>query len=314
VNGKYETGTVVTATVISNAVTNFLHWEDQTTSSTRTIQVTADQTLTATFDQASFITGWDFRNTSPSSTRSGDYYSDLANTGSFSMYNADGTSAGWLGTSGAYSPALPCARMWTPVANFSTPRYYQASFSTTGYKNIVIKSQVGACYHAYPVILMQYSLDGTNYTTVNQVDITSVYNSGWATLNGSLPVAAEGQTKVYVRWIEDATSSPTLGSASDVDGTSITNAFVLADAVVEPSAGTDDTNTGAVTSVPAFTSANTNALVILVPSTSEALPKVGELVASSIQRTYTLVCPSAATGSEPFSVAQPELYTEVIST
>lgn len=261
VNGKYETGTVVTATVISNAVTNFLHWEDQTTSSTRTIQVTADQTLTATFDQASFITGWDFRNTSPSSTRSGDYYSDLANTGSFSMYNADGTSAGWLGTSGAYSPALPCARMWTPVANFSTPRYYQASFSTTGYKNIVIKSQVGACYHAYPVILMQYSLDGTNYTTVNQVDITSVYNSGWATLNGSLPVAAEGQTKVYVRWIEDATSSPTLGSASDVDGTSITNAFVFADV----NAGTDVTAPVFVSSVPAegSTTASANGSIVL---------------------------------------------------
>lgn len=238
-NGKFETGTIVTVTAESNKVSNFLYWEDNSTTLSRNIVVDGDKTLTATYDQIPFIVGWDLKAQSPSSARTGDYYSELSNSGSFAMYNADGSSAGWLPSTGAFSPSLPCARMWTPVANFDTPRYYQAVFSTIGYKNINVKSLIGASYHAYPVITLQYSTNGTTFTELNRVDITSIYNSSWADLDGVLPDTLNGKSKVYIRWIADASSSPTLGNATDVDGTAITNIFVFAEQdavndVIEP--------------------------------------------------------------------------------
>ncbi len=228
-NGKFETGTVVTVTAESNKVSNFLYWEDNTTSLARTITVDADKTLTANYDQIPFIVGWDLKVQTPSSSRPGDFYSELSNAGTFGLYNADGSSAGWLPSTGAFSPSLPCARMWTPVANFATPRYYQATFSTVGYKNIQVKSLVGASYHAYPVVTMQYSTNGTTFTELNRVDITSTYNAAWADLNGVLPDTLNGKAKVYIRWIADTNSTPTLGNATDVDGTAITNIYVYAD-------------------------------------------------------------------------------------
>lgn len=236
VNGKFEAGTSVTVTVASNKVSNFLFWEDNSTVLSRTLTVDKDISLTATFDQIPFIVGWDFKAQTPSSGRTGDYYAEFSNSGSFSMYNADGTSAGWLASTALYSPALPGIRMWTPVANFATPRYYQATFSTVGYKNIRVQSMIGASYHAYPVITVQYSTNGTNFTELNRVDITSVYNSGWADLNGVLPDSLNGKSKVYIRWIADINSTPILGNATDVDGTGITNVFVYADQeeVVDP--------------------------------------------------------------------------------
>jgi pectin methylesterase-like acyl-CoA thioesterase len=229
VDGKFETGTSVTVTVASNKVSNFLFWEDNSTVLSRTFTVDKDISLTATFDQIPFIVGWDFKVQTPSSGRTGDYYAEFSNSGSFSMYNADGTSAGWLASTALYNPALPGIRMWTPVANFATPRNYQATFSTVGYKNIRVQSMIGASYHAYPVITIQYSTNGTNFTELNRVDITSVYSSGWADLNGVLPDSLNGKSKVYIRWIADVTSSPLLGNAADVDGTAITNIFVYAD-------------------------------------------------------------------------------------
>lgn len=228
INGKYETGTVVTATIVPNAVTTFSKWDDNATDLSKNIIVTSDQTLTATFDVVPFIVGWDFKAQSPTSKRVGDFYSQVADKGFFSLYNADGSDAGWLASTSVYTPAYPAARMWTPVANFATPRYFHASFSTLGYKDIQVKSKVGASYHAYPVMTLQYSTDSITFTKVNQVDIASVYNTGWVDLNYTLPADANNKTRIYVRWVEDATSSPVLGSATDVDGSVISNVYIYA--------------------------------------------------------------------------------------
>ena len=231
-NGKYETGSVVIMKVVPNMATNFSYWEDNTTDLTRTIQVNADKSFAATFDEIPFITGWDFAVLTPLAGRSGDYFSETSNVGSISAYENTGVAVNWSASAAIYNPALPCIRLWTSVANFATPRYVQASFSTVGYKNINVKSKVGAQYHVYPIETMQYSLDGTNFTKIAQTDITSVYGSSWADLNATLPADAEGQTKIYVRWIEDATSTPVLGNATDIDGMALTNIFVYADKVV----------------------------------------------------------------------------------
>lgn len=233
-NGKYEAGTVVTMSVVSNSVTLFKYWEDASTVASRTITVDGDKTFTATFEQIPFIVGWDFRNASPASDRQGDYYAATSNTGLFALKNADGTSAGWLASTGRFSPSYPCAQFWSAYTTFATPRYYQVTLSTVGYTNIRVNSMMSASYHAYPVMQLLYSTDGTNFTKLKDVNISSVYNTGWINLNDTLPVVAENQTKLYLRWLPDNTSSPTLGSALDVDGTAITNIFVFADSVYIP--------------------------------------------------------------------------------
>lgn len=87
---------------------------------------------------------------------------------------------------------------------------------------------VGANYQAYSVIKMQYSIDGTEYKDLAAIDITSVYNSGWADCNALLPTEAEGLSKIYIRWFGD-TTSPLLGNANDNDGTALTNIYLYAD-------------------------------------------------------------------------------------
>jgi pectin methylesterase-like acyl-CoA thioesterase len=229
INGKYEEGTVVTMSVVPNAVTNFSYWDDNSTATERVITMDGNKTLTATFDEIPFIVGWNFKAQTPTSSRSGDFYSETTNTGLISSYEPTGTPVGWLASAGAFSPSYPCARLWTSGSVFSTTRrYLKANFSTVGYKNIIVKSMVSANYQAYSVMTLLYSLDDITYTELARVDITDVYNSGWKDLNDTLPAEAEGKDKIYLKWIGDATST-LLGNSTDNDGSAFTNIYVYAD-------------------------------------------------------------------------------------
>ncbi len=229
VDGKYETGTVVNMTVVPNAVTNFLNWEDNTTQLSRVVVVNENKSFTATFDERPFIVGWDFKALEPRGGRSGDFYAESANMGSISLHEPNGNAVNWLANAGSFTPSYPCVRIWTAGANFATTRrYFQASFSTEGYNNINIKSMVGGNYQVYSVQKMQYSLNGTDFTDLGSVDITTVYNSGWLNLDAILPAAAENQSRVYIRWVADVTS-PVLGNSGDNDGMALTNIYVYAD-------------------------------------------------------------------------------------
>jgi pectin methylesterase-like acyl-CoA thioesterase len=227
--GKYEEGTVVSMKVIPNPVTNFSYWEDNSTLLDRTVTVTGNMSFTATFDEVPFIVGWNFKAQTPTSNRTGDFYSESSNVGLISSYEPGGTSVGWLANQGSFSPILPNIRLWTPGAEFKTRRrYIKANFATTGYKNIRVKSLISANYQAYSKQLIQYSLDDVTYVTVDTADITSVYNSAWKQTNTLLPAAAEGVNKIYVRWLADVTS-PILSEGTDNDGTAFTNIFIYAD-------------------------------------------------------------------------------------
>ncbi|MDD3322020.1 MAG: pectinesterase family protein [Paludibacter sp.] len=269
-NGKYETGTIVSMTAVPNAVCNFLNWDDQTTDISKTILVDADKNFTATFDEIPFIVGWDFKAQTPNSERQADYFSETTNTGLFSLKNSDGSTASWLARPGSFSPSYSCIQMWTPAANFATPRYYQASFSTVGYKNIQLKSMLSGSYHMYPVIQLFYSTDGENFTKLKDVDISLIYGSGWAELNETLPVEAENVSKIYIRWIADTNSSPLLGNEVDVDGTAITNIYVYADKEIV----NDLTAPTLITTVPAENATNASANGSIVLTFDEKL-KVG---------------------------------------
>jgi pectin methylesterase-like acyl-CoA thioesterase/methionine-rich copper-binding protein CopC len=232
-NGKYEEGTQVTMEIISNPVTTFSYWEDNSTDTKKIISVDGNKSFTATFDEIPFIVGWNFRDQTVKTDRQGDYYSETTNTGLISTYEPDGTSVNWLINTGAFSPSYPCIRFWTSGSEFQTKRrYLQSKFSTVGYKNIQIKSMVSANYQAYSIMTLQYSINGTDFTTLGSVDITSVYNSGWKELNATLPAEAEGIDMVYIRWVADATSTILGESTTNNDGTAFTNIYAFADKVI----------------------------------------------------------------------------------
>ncbi len=259
--GKYEDGTIVTMTAESNTVANFLNWEDYTTELSRTVLVDGDKNYSASFDEVPFIVGWDFAEKDPTSDRSADYFSATDNTGMFTVVKNDGSTTGWLArTSSSFSPGYACAQFWASTSEFATPRAYQTSFSTVGYENIQVNSMLSGSYHGYSVMTIQYSLDGTTYTQLGTVDLTSVWGASWADLNVTLPDDAEGQAKVYVRWIAD-TSSAEIGNATDVDGTAITNVFVFADQVVV----NDQTAPTLISTIPTegATNASANGSIVL---------------------------------------------------
>ncbi|MDR3329508.1 MAG: Ig-like domain-containing protein, partial [Prevotellaceae bacterium] len=239
-NGRYEQNTIVTATVIPNAVATFLYWDDQTSSPTRSLQVTADVTLTATFDEIPFIVGWNFKVQEPRTARAGDFYSETANTGIINLHEPSGATVNWLANTGSFSPSYTCARKWTSGitddTDFATPakqRYFEASFATTDYTHIRVSSLMGGNYHVFNRQIMQYSLTGEAYTNIDTVDIGAVYNSGWAVCEATLPSQAENQPKVYIRWVADLASG-VRGNATDNDGTALTNIFVYADKTLAP--------------------------------------------------------------------------------
>ncbi|SOD20103.1 pectinesterase family protein [Pedobacter xixiisoli] len=228
-NGKYEEGTEVTMDIISNPVTTFSRWEDNTTAAQRTILVNGNKAFTATFDEIPFIVGWNFKDQNIKTAKIGDYYAESSNTGTISVFEPSGTAVNWLSNAGTFSPSYPNIRFWTAGADFATKRrYLQAQISTTGYKNIQVRSLVSANYQAYKVMTLQYSTDGTSFTEAGRVDITEVYNSAWKDFSVTLPVGAENQTRIYLRWVADATSG-LLGTSTDNDGSAFTNIYVYAD-------------------------------------------------------------------------------------
>lgn len=241
INGKYETGTEVTMTVVPNAVSTFSYWEDNSTAQQRTVTVNSDLTYTATFDEIPFIVGWDFKERDPREGRPGDYYSASDKRGTISVFSGvTNTTIAWSDNAGMSSPSYPGLRLWTPFAEFNagTRRYLQAQFSTEGFKNIQVKSMVSGNYQGYSVYKLQYSIDGTTYTDISgaTVDISNGsggYKSTWSDLNVTLPQAAEGKPAVYLRWVADETSAkidPNTGNpGSDVEGTAYTNIFIYAD-------------------------------------------------------------------------------------
>lgn len=258
-NGYYPQGTIVTISVVDNPVTTFGGWSDGQTEKVRTILVNADTELSADFDQKDFIVGWDF-NDAASSTRRREipapFYSESTNQGLLSAYEPTGASVNWLYHAAEYTPAYANARLWS--TDFSSRRYFQAQFSTKGYTNIEVTSLMSGSYQVYSKQKMQYSLDNQNFKNFVTVDLSSVYGqSRWVDCSGVLPVEAEDQSVVYIRWIADETST-ILGSGND--GTTLANVFVFAD-----TGGDDPEGPELVSSVPATgaTSASANGALIL---------------------------------------------------
>ena len=222
----YEEGQDVKLTALSNKVLTFIGWEDNSTDAERTVRMDGDKQLTANFSASDYIVGWDFYYDSPNQERAADYKSDSENAGLLSLHNEAGETSGWLtrGIGNGQENGRYAARIWRLR---SLGLYFEASFSTKGYKNIKVSSSLGCSYNTYSVNNLQYSVDGQNYKTVETFNITG---SGWFDKEDvALGSDADEQERVYVRWMPDRESA-LVGNATDYDGLAISDIFITADA------------------------------------------------------------------------------------
>ena len=211
VDGKnmYEAGTQVTITAnqYENLVT-FTSWSTGQTAAEITVTMDEDKTLTANYDQADIIAGWDFYKAG-SSGRLADFASEDNATAAFTLTN--GTSAtSWLDKStekGGYESFKGAAVNWkTPVGEY----YWQTTKINAGqFKDINLQFQMLYNYNAYTTFNVEYSLDGTEWTKFGT--ITMVGRKTPASFNETLPEACNNQESLYIRWIPDYDS--------DIDGT-----------------------------------------------------------------------------------------------
>ncbi|MDD3322018.1 MAG: hypothetical protein PHS59_11305 [Paludibacter sp.] len=220
-NGKYVAGTVVSMAAVNDSVSTFVNWTDASTEAVRSITVDANKDFTATFTDKSFIVGWDLVTPESKNLRPGDYYSNEGNKGIFSAYEPTGSAVNWL----TYTASgTPCGLLWT--SNTTTRRYFQATFSTLGYENIKVHSNMFAYNQFfYPGQKLQYSTNGTDFS---ELASTTLVASTWVYFPANLPQSLENKTTVYLRWIADETTTA-VGSGND--GTGISNIYIFADEI-----------------------------------------------------------------------------------
>ena len=223
----YETGTDVKLTACNNRILTFTAWEDNSTEMERTVRMDGEKNITANFSCVDYIVGWDLYYDQPGKDRAADYKADSENAGMLSLRKADGTTAGWLtrGIGNGLENGKYAARIWKYL---SEEWYWEISFSSKGYQNLVISSCIGDDYNTYSVNNVEYSIDGgTTFTKIGEFNPPS---RGWdGPKEFALPADANDQERVHIRWMPDR-SSEKVGVASDYDGTSIAEIFVLADA------------------------------------------------------------------------------------
>lgn len=223
----YEEGTDVVLTAVNNRIMTFTGWGGDATGTSQTCEVkmTGEKNVTANFSAADYIVGWDLYYDQPAKDRAADYKADSENAGMLSLRKADGTTNGWLtrGISNGFENGKSAARIWKFL---SEEWYWEISFSSKGYENLVISSCLGDDYNTYSENNVEYSIDGTNFTKIGTFNLTARAWDGPREF--ALPEDANDQDRVWIRWMPNR-ESDLVGVTSDYDGTSIAEIFVLAD-------------------------------------------------------------------------------------
>lgn len=276
VNGvrKYEEGTTVTLTSSNNKISTFNNWSTGETTPSKVVTMTQDQTISAVYSTVDYIVGWDFYKTGGSS-RIADFRSSSENEAvALILRKADGTANSWLDKSilaagGYYGQGA--AVNWKQSSDMY---YYQTSFNATNFKDIVISADMLYNYCAYSTQKLEYSLDGTNFSTLGTYNFTSAQS--WINKTVSIPSNADHATVVYVRWIPDYTSS-FLGTPGS-DGTSLSNIFITANIEVP----FDSVAPALSSSVPAVGSTNASTTGNIILNFDKKLSSVSSNVITGV--------------------------------
>ena len=221
VNGSrmYVEGTNVTLTASEKPILNFSNWGTGETNNVLAVTMNGNKSITATYNAANYIVGWDFYD----DVVNVDFSSNVANNATtLVLRDAAGATSGGLNFSTVANPAgwygKNCRINWNSLAN---KFYYQIKINATDYTDIRVQAAMLASYSGYPVQKCEYSINGTDFTTIGTYD-TSTLNT-WKNGSFNLPADANNKAEVYIRWIPDYTTTP-IGSGND--GTSISDIYV----------------------------------------------------------------------------------------
>lgn len=227
VDGKnmYEDGTAVTLTAASNDILTFSNWSSGETTATKVVTMDKDQSYTANYDAVDYIVGWDFY-LAGGNGRIADFKSENNDGTALTLRTADGTTSGWLDKSyakGGYE-GRNAAVNWQ---NLTDKYYFQTCINASAFTSIKVKSSMMYNYNAYQMQHVDYSLDGTNWTTVGSMDLSANAKT-WVDSTFTLPAAANNAELLYIRWIPDYTSSVN-GASGANDGTTIAGIYITGD-------------------------------------------------------------------------------------
>ncbi len=223
-DGYLPEGTEVTLTAVDTRVSSFTGWDDGTTTKERKVTLTGDLEAVANFVDEDFIVGWNFDpQPADRSCATANFYSAVANQGALRLHKPDGTNINFLNNNRG---GKKCVLKWTTdIANEN--RYFEATFSTKGYKDIKIESYaLMGIYSFYDTQALQYSVDGETFTEL--ASATYGGSEAWFPLNGNLPEECNDVEKVYLRWVSSGTIQ---GSGND--GSGIADIYVMATTIVE---------------------------------------------------------------------------------
>ena len=233
VNGKYETGTEVIATIVPNSVTSFMYWEDSSAEQSRFFTMDGDKEISATFDVKPFIVAWDFNTNGARGNRPADYAFATDNTGNMLFYQGDGSTSNWGPNTKTFGgKTFDCARRYTNYAKDNeAPRSFVASFDVTGYDKINIHSYMandnGTVRNKQ---LLQYSTTSPTegFTTLKTLTLEGSSSSEWMPLEAELDTK-DINGKVYVRWIEDVESNFIDKKDGETEGLYLADVVIFAD-------------------------------------------------------------------------------------
>ncbi len=224
IGGKqmFEAATQVSLTATSNPILSFASWSNGETAATTSLTMDADRLMTANYNALDYIAGWDFHQ-SGNNGRKADFAAADNDADMLVLRNASGATTSWLDKSqtaaGGYE-GRPSAVNWKDI---SEKYYYQTKINAEAFSDIHVQAEMLYNFIAYTVQKLEYSFDNLNWTEATRVTLGGAKN--WTPIEADLPAECNHCKELYLRWIPDYTS-PTAGSGTTNDGTSIANIFI----------------------------------------------------------------------------------------
>ena len=232
VDGKwmYEEGVkvVLTANQYEGLVT-FTNWSDGDTNSEKTVNMTENVNLTATYAEADIIAGWDFYKAG-SNGRKADFAAQDNDADALNLVNTEtGDVSGWLDKStvagGGYESFAGAAVNWRQgkqngdVGNW----HWQTKVNAEAFTDVNVQFQMLYNYNAYQTYNAEWSLNGTDWTKFGSVTMEGTRVVG--TFSEQLPADCNNQKELYIRMLADKTSQVD-GAASANDGNTLAMFFI----------------------------------------------------------------------------------------
>ena len=232
VDGKnmYEEGTTVQ--LVANqyeGLVTFTNWNDGETNSTKTVAMTENTNIVASYAEADIIAGWDFY-TAGGSGRKADFAAQDNDADALNLVNTEtGETQGWLDKStlggGGYESFKGAAVNWrTGTKNGDVGNWHwQTKVNAEAFTDIKVQFMMLYNYNSYQTYNAEYSLDGETWTKFGSITMTGA--KAEAAFSEQMPAAANNQKDLYIRMLADKTSAVD-GAASANDGNTLAMFFI----------------------------------------------------------------------------------------